>query len=376
MSKFYADQLKKSLNSIKEELDSIFKEQNIDRPLALKLRNLILALIWASRAAGSTVIKSKGLSEKYKISLDDRDLDLLSAINSGTKIHSTQSTHQDIFRAIYKFKFLEHENKKPLMDLQCPELQDVIVLVPGVFNELFSTAAFERSAQFLKENNKANYIVATVDGTLNSEVNSESLKETLFKYIEANPHKRLWLIAFSKGGIDCLHFMRKNVDFANQYIKGISTLASPILGTHHFSNISIRILSRIQKLIQMTALKETGLFNIVANFEQSLSNEQEIWFQNNHQALPKNCFYSALAFESDFFDSHFWMMITKVLLNSDRINDGVVDADRAMFPDYFSSYNLGIVNGHHLVGNRSSLFAQEAIIEAHLIFLKYLNLIA
>ncbi|PIQ60794.1 MAG: hypothetical protein COW00_06090 [Bdellovibrio sp. CG12_big_fil_rev_8_21_14_0_65_39_13] len=376
VSKFYADQLRKSLSSIKEELDSIFKDQNIDKSLAVKLRNLILALVWASRAAGSTIIRSKGLSEKYKIALDDRDLDLLSSIRSGKKIHSTVSTFQDIFRAIYKYKFLEHENKKPLLDLPCPELQDVIVLVPGVFNELFSTAAFERSAQFLKENHKADYIVATVDGTLDSQINATSIKETLFKYIESHPHKRLWLIAFSKGGIDCLHFMKQNPDFSNQYIKGLSTLASPILGTHHFSNISIKILSRIQKLIQMTSLKETSLFNIVANFEKSLSNEQEIWFQQYHQALPKKCFYTALAFESDFFDSHFWMMITKILLNSERINDGVVDADRAMFPDYFSAYNLGIVNGHHLVGNRSSLFAQEAIIEAHLIFLKYLNLIA
>jgi len=62
VSKFYADQLRKSLSSIKEELDSIFKDQNIDKSLAVKLRNLILALVWASRAAGSTIIRSKGLS--------------------------------------------------------------------------------------------------------------------------------------------------------------------------------------------------------------------------------------------------------------------------------------------------------------------------
>jgi hypothetical protein len=33
--------------------------------------------------------------------------------------------------------------------------------------------------------------------------------------------------------------------------------------------------------------------------------------------------------------------------------------------------NLGILEGHHLIGLRSSLFDQEALMKAHLLFLNY-----
>ena len=69
------------------------------------------------------------------------------------------------------------------------------------------------------------------------------------------------------------------------------------------------------------------------------------------------------------------MIATKLLFASSKSNDGVVDIDSAFFPDYFKSINLGVIKGHHLIGARSSGYAQESLILTHIIFLKYMNLI-
>ena len=69
------------------------------------------------------------------------------------------------------------------------------------------------------------------------------------------------------------------------------------------------------------------------------------------------------------------MVATKILFASSKNNDGVVDIDNAFFPSYFESIKLGVIKGHHLIGARSSAYAQESLVMTHIIFLKYLNLI-
>jgi hypothetical protein len=68
-------------------------------------------------------------------------------------------------------------------------------------------------------------------------------------------------------------------------------------------------------------------------------------------------------------------MLTKAFFRSHKSNDGVVDVENAQFPTYFNGINLGILEGHHLVGSRSSFYDQEALMKAHLIFLNYKKLI-
>ena len=62
-----------------------------------------------------------------------------------------------------------------------------------------------------------------------SKYNCKLLEDKLFSYIEQNPDEKLWIIAYSKGGIDSLHFMHKHSDWADKHIAGISTIASQFL---------------------------------------------------------------------------------------------------------------------------------------------------
>jgi len=106
--------------------------------------------------------------------------------------------------------------------------------------------------------------------------------------------------------------------------------------------------------------------------QESISQEfQEGWFKENYSFLPKDIFYSALALQSNWKDGHIWMILTKLFFQSKRPNDGIVDIESARYPDYFQGVNLGIIQGHHLVGTRTSDFSQEALLEAHIIFKNY-----
>jgi hypothetical protein len=68
-------------------------------------------------------------------------------------------------------------------------------------------------------------------------------------------------------------------------------------------------------------------------------------------------------------------MLAKAFFQSRNPNDGVVDIENAQFPNYFHGLNLGVIEGHHLVGSRSSFYDQEALLKAHLIFLRYKKLL-
>ena len=70
------------------------------------------------------------------------------------------------------------------------------------------------------------------------------------------------------------------------------------------------------------------------------------------------------------------MLLTKAIFQSPKKNDGVVDCDDAHFPWFFPSLNLGIIDGHHLFGMRSTFHSQEAILESLLIFLNFKGLLS
>lgn len=311
------------------------------------------------------------------ISNSEKVEDILEHVRRGIPLNGRYS-HDDIFKAIYDECELRHYFPDHKPALRIPKTNVTVVLISGVLNEIFSTAAFERGADHLCQISQAKYITTNVKGTKSSEHNSELIAKQLQKYIEENPEEKLWLIGFSKGGVDALHFMRNHKIFCERNVIGLSTVASPILGSDHVNNKFIGVLNQLHKLSDNPIYKyiEETRGVLGPDFQKSLSSShQRVWFRHNHQELPKSPFYTSVAFESSWYESHLWMILTKLIFRSRKSNDGVVDVENASFPSYFNGINLGILRGHHLVGTRSSHFCQEALMESHLIFLKYLGLI-
>jgi hypothetical protein len=285
---------------------------------------------------------------------------------------------QHLFRAIYNELKYAHHHKEYQSFLDCPQITPTIVLVSGVFNELFKTAAFERGTIHLANKCQLDYITPRVHGAKGIAYNQKMLADQLQQYIRKNPEKKLWFIAYSKGGVDALHFLKNNREFADRHVCGFSSIAAPILGTNHLDHRLIRLANQIHRY-KDTALYQTldKRFDLLAKeFQKAFSKRyQGNWFKLNHNKLPKEMFYTSVALQAEWHESHIWMMLAKLLFPCRSINDGIVDVLHAQFPSYFNATNLGIVSGHHLIGARSTFYSQEALIEAHIIFLHYMKLI-
>ncbi len=332
--------------------------------------------IWVSRSA-FVVLKSffdiRQLENKNLNSGRAQEI-LASVINKQT----VEAADSEIFKTIYAEVTHTHLNQNYKTALLVPKTDVTIVLVSGVLNEIFSTPAFQRGAENLLDEYNIKHIAPTVDGKKGSRENAILLKKQIKAYTEENPNEKLWFFCFSKGGIDTLHFLKSEGEDLSPNIQGFSFIATPIMGSDHVNNKILRLVNTFSRIPEEVSKRFLGKkVDILAKeLQKSLSRSyRESWFKKHHKNLPKTPFYTAIAFESKWHKSHVWMMMTKAFFRSQKSNDGVVDVENAQFPNYFNGINLGVLEGHHLVGSRSSFYDQEALMKAHLIFLNYKKLL-
>jgi hypothetical protein len=361
---------------------AIFQFASNPRPaeLAVLLRSLTTSGIWISHSTMRYMLSL--LPRKYKgtsssaLPTEQSSL-LFEAIRSKAPLPEGID-HEQAFTNLFHDIEFSHRHSLYEGRITPPKINSTLVLVSGVLNEIFSTPAFARGAEYLSNKTGLKRISLHASGTKGSKHNSQKLLRQLETYLEQNPDEKLWIVAFSKGGLDLLHFMHEQPDFSNRHIQGVSLMATPILGSGYLKNRALSTLNHIEDLAFKGGFKNfQEQYDFLAKgLRESLSEEyQADWFKSYYHELPKKPFYTSLAFESTWYQSHIWMVLTKLLLQSNLPNDGVVDVDRARFPDYFQGVNLGVIQGHHLVGTRSSFFSQEALLEAHLIYLNYLGLL-
>ncbi|MBT3983083.1 MAG: hypothetical protein HOE90_17135 [Bacteriovoracaceae bacterium] len=371
-----------SISDFQADFAKIFSSHKRDNSASVHLltflKDTVGSGIWVSRAAYKTFT-----SLFYNPLKDPGFVDckthnyIVGRVASGKKIPKGLISSEQIFRTI--FNEIQHTHIDPTYKslLDIPETNSTIVLVPGMLNELYKTHAFERAAKHLHDTYGIEYITPKVSGRKGASFNANLLGKQLADYVKENPKRKLWLIAYSKGGIDCLHFMKKFNKFSEKHIIGISTIACPIMGSMHMDQNPL-----LKALVSMEVFQNSRIYQSIdkgrdllgIELQKTVSHKKQTnWFRRNHKGLPKKPFYTSLALNSHWYDAHAWMALTKLIFRSNHQNDGIVDTEMARFPDYFESINFGITYGHHLIGARSSFFNQEALIEAHLITLKYLK---
>lgn len=301
---------------------------------------------------------------------------ILKAVAQKKTISHRRATYSEIFKTIFYDFEISHLDRSYKRISKMPEIESSVLLVSGVLNEIFTTPAFERGAKYLNETYGIDFDYCPTSGTKNTAQNSAMINEHFSSLLENE--KPIWIFAFSKGGIDVLHFLKEYSNEVGHNLAGLSTVASPILGSERVNHRILKFINYIHKFegnkVYQFLDEQFDIF--FKDFQESLSSEfQESWFKENFSHLPRNMFYTALALESSWYESHIWMVLTKLFFQSPSINDGIVDAERALYPDYFQGINLGILKGHHLIGTRSSDYIQEALLEAHIVFLNYLGLL-
>lgn len=370
-----------STKELKESLSILIKKPSVNSllDLAKVITNTSswVSLSYIRHLHGLIDFSQKDLKKKKRELSDPRIQQILNNVKNRT-YPNEEISDQELFRCIYNELEYAYHNPDYESPLKMPNVNVTLMLVSGVFNELFSTPAFDRGAQHLFNNHGINYIHLMAKGTKGSDYNALLIREQIKKYSEENPDHKIWLVGFSKGGLDLLHYLAHDSDFNDENIIGLSCIASPIMGSEHLSHWLLKSLNSIHKYKDTKVYKyfDSKSDLMAKELQKSLSSKYlKEWFKNNESKLPKTIFYTAVAFESSWYESHLWMKLAKILFKSDDINDGIVDAKNAFFPNNFMSYRLGIIKGHHLIGNRSSYYSQEALLESHLIFLNYKGLI-
>lgn len=328
--------------------------------------------VWVSRS-GANYFKSF-LDLRFlenKNSKNSKSQEIICGVANNRTIDASDEL---VFKTIYDeiaYSHL-HENYKCPLSLPRPDI--TIVLVSGVFNEIFSTPAFKRGAEKLLDECRIKHIAPSISGRKGAKENAISLKKQVDAYLKNHPSEKLWFFCFSKGGVDTLHYLKNMGDEIPKNIIGVSFIATPIMGSDHLNHKLLKAINVASSAPEAITHKIMGknIDPFLKDLQHSLSKSyRENWFKRNHKSLPKNLFYTALAFESKWKDAHVYMMMTKAFFRSKKSNDGIVDVENAQFPEFFNGMNLGVLEGHHLVGSRSSLYDQEALMKAHLIFLNY-----
>ncbi len=332
--------------------------------------------IWLSRSA-FVVLKSffdiRQLENQNLKSSRAQDV-LASVINN----RSIDASDSEIFKTIYTEITHCHLHQDYKTALAVPPTDVTIVLISGVLNEIFSTPAFQRGAENLLDEYNIKHIAPLVDGKKGSRENAILIKKQIDQYMEKNPNEKLWFFCFSKGGVDALHYLKTEGEDLSPNIKGFSFIATPIMGSDHVNHKLLKLVNALSTIPEEVSKRILGKkIDILAKeLQKSLSRSyRESWFKKYHKTLPKKPFYTAIAFESKWHQSHVWMMLAKAFFRSNKSNDGVVDVENAQFPNYFEGRNLGVLEGHHLVGSRSSFYDQEALLKSHLIYLNYKKLL-
>tara|TARA_R110002049_G_scaffold260900_1_gene436980 strand:- start:1098 stop:2294 length:1197 start_codon:yes stop_codon:yes gene_type:complete len=356
-----------SVKEIHESLQLFLSKPNPVN-LANLLKNMFNSGVWLSKSYIELLFSLLEMVEETGFDpTNKQSLETLEHIANAKTLDQVE-TDANLFKLILGERRHLHLNPsyKPITEVKQTKVR--LVLISGVFNEIFSTAAFERGAKFLKNNDYINFSTIKVTGTKSSRHNAELINEQL-KEINTEKEK-IWLLGYSKGGVDALHFLRSHYKEHPEII-GLSTIATPIMGTNHPNHKIIKMLTSFSRF-KIYQFLDQGKDIFIQGLQNSLrSDVRHSWFFRNHEKLPKDIFYTALGFQAKWSESHVWMMLTKLLFQSKHPNDGVVDIQFAQFPSFFNAYNLGITEGHHLVGTRSSEYPQEALLEALLIFLKY-----
>ncbi|MBY0413734.1 MAG: hypothetical protein K2Q18_06200, partial [Bdellovibrionales bacterium] len=227
--------------------------------------------IWLSRSA-FTVLKSYfDISSLENLNLgSEKAQDIIANV---TNKRTVDATDQEIFHTIYHELAHCHLVSDYKTSLTVPKTNVTIVLVSGVFNEIFSTPAFKRGAESLLDQYEIKHIAPAVDGKKGARENSLALKKQIEEYIDERPEERLWFFCFSKGGVDTLHYLRSKGEKLSPNIIGVSFIATPIMGSDHLNNKLLKLANTIGKVpekISKTVLgKEVNL--VASELQRSLA---------------------------------------------------------------------------------------------------------
>lgn len=307
---------------------------------------------------GSHIKSSEYARPYYDLIIDD--------LQRGRAIDPHRFAIGDIFAAVYDDQLRPTRGEKAVLTV--PAAPFTAVIISGFINEIYREPAFHKALQTLKRQRKLDFVPFKIPGRRGCDHNADCIAEQIKDLKTTKP---LWLVAHSKGGLDSLHFLAKYPLLAQERVWGLSTLASPIMGSTYPEHFLLKHLA--DELIEKKLSEQIDFYaeEIRDSFLPAI---REAWFKNHRSQLPP-INYSSLAFKLSSYTASPAMSLTKMVFADKLNNDGLVDSARALFPEDFPHFDFNMIEADHLVAYSKDPIPQTAIIAAHLIMFKYLHLI-
>ena len=252
-----------------------------------------------------------------------------------------------------------------------PELSDItVVLVPGIYGELFDGELWQRGLRAVRERLGVRTMSVRVDGRCSSAINATTLlrglrDDTRRRLERGYARPRYLLIGYSKGGVDATEALLADSAFAHQQVAALVTVATPHLGSPVAERAELPT-----SLVQWASREPIPSACESDGSSPSLfpATRRAFWAEFGQRVGERTRLFS-VAFTSDVHDAHPWMKLTKQVGQFTEPNDGVVALSASRFPLDVPSIDLGTVPGDHIAGITASSFPQEAFFESLVITL-------
>ena len=160
---FLSESISISASELAESVVTLCRKPNFKGSVQL-FSDIIGSSAWISNSYINMLVTLSGLNKtKEKLIDPDDHKFIIDKISKNVRIPENQYSEQEIFRSIYNELEYAHQHPDYKTPLQLPKIFPTIVLISGVFNELYKTAVFERRPA-RRENFNLKYFVAKTDG--------------------------------------------------------------------------------------------------------------------------------------------------------------------------------------------------------------------
>ncbi len=273
-----------------------------------------------------------------------------------------------LFREILAERTLWHRIEPEVPPLFYPTsiASDVaVVLVPGIYDELFDGELWQRGLKAVHDRLGVRTFTVPVDGRCSAEHNAPVLRNALRADMQRRRARgygssRYLLIGYSKGGVDATEMLRADSGFAHDHVAALVTIATPHLG----SPVAER--SPLPAPVLRWAVKSP--MPAVCDSASAASSlwpgtRAAFWAEHENEVATRTAYFS-LSFTSAMHDAHPFMKLTKRVGQFTEANDGVVSLRSSRFPAAVPAIDLGRIDADHIAGITASSFPQEAFMES------------
>ena len=239
-----------------------------------------------------------------------------------------------------------------------PRPQTTIVLVGGLHGAIFANRVWSRFAAYCESTLKLRCLLIAPNGRGGCRENADfeilpALRAETAQQEARGLTPRFALIGYSKGGLDCLHLIKRQPEFTRRYISTLLTVASPLQGARS-ARLKVPFAEWWAEPMASDSRPDVKAFQGLADLDPRQWTSAGFWRDFHPPAEVK---LASVSFRSSFFRTHLFLMLSFLL--AEGPTDGAVELRESRFPDALGATDLGVIHANHLVALPGNEFQDD-----------------